>query len=296
MRKKTFCLAACLLLPLVYVVEHGTGSSARMDEQNPSMLVPAKQGGNSPIVLTSKVFTLKSGDLALAEEKVRSLLESPEVAGAEGGLGFVSPGLAGGGLVALDTGGVSSPGGLEGAKAPQGAGAFGLGGVGMFGFAGAGGPGGIGGGTGLQRGIGGQPTPGGFAGPVGFGALGGGMMGGSAGMGHGQAPPTWRMVIDDRTRSLIFRGSPDDLQTVSEIVSLVELPSNKPLPALQRMKAFRLKHANAADLVEKLTQLEMDVRLSALDASNILIAVGSEPAKKEIADLVRALDIEVKVQ
>lgn len=75
-----------------------------------------------------------------------------------------------------------------------------------------------------------------------------------------------------------------------------QLPPDKPLPVLQRMKAFRLKHASAADLVEKLTQLEMDVRLSAFDASNIIVALGSESAKKEIADLVKALHIEVKGQ
>jgi Bacterial type II/III secretion system short domain len=133
----------------------------------------------------------------------------------------------------------------------------------------------------------------GFAGVGGAGAL--GVLGGPP-PGNVPAPSTatWRLAIDERTHSLIFRGAAEDLQTVGEIVALSELTPDKPLPALQRLRAFRLKHANAEELVEKLKQLEIDVRLASFEGSNSIVALGSESAKKEIAELIKALDIEVK--
>jgi hypothetical protein len=152
--------------------------------------------------------------------------------------------------------------------------------------------------------MGGQP--GGGLGALGALGIGGGPPGGAPGMGGlgfaGGAPggppaasaATWRFAIDDRTHSLIFRGTPEDLQTASEVVALAELRPDKPLPPLHRLSAFRLQHANAGDLVTKLNQLEIEVRLESFAGTNIMVALGSDSATREIADLVKALDIEVK--
>jgi hypothetical protein len=158
---------------------------------------------------------------------------------------------------------------------------------------------------GTQLGIGGgisgiAGSPGGiagFAGSPNAGALGAlGVSGMPAGLGLTQPAAKWRMVTDERTHSLIFRGSPENAQTVSEIVALADLGAGDPLPKVQRVAAFQLKHAQAGPLVEKLNQLELDVRLGSLEPSNIVIAIGSAAAKKELAELIKALDVELKPQ
>ena len=73
--------------------------------------------------------------------------------------------------------------------------------------------------------------------------------------------------------------------------ALAELTADKPVPALRRLCAYRVEHASAADLVEKLTHLEISVRLSAFDTSNTIVALGSEAPEIGIDtedDLVRA--------
>lgn len=283
MRKLSLCLTICMALPLAYAANTVTGATALMDDlTKPTARSQPKSSPNSP---SSKVFTLKAADLMVVEEKIHGLLDSPEPMGAMGGIGL----------------GASIPGG-EGAVRSEpnvnagginGGGLGALGGLGgMFGIMGGGNP--IGAGqpnAGGALGIGG-----GFGGSGGLGALGfvGGPAGGFYPPARALAATTWRMVVDERTHSVIFRGTPDELQTVAEVVSLAELKSDQPLPALQRLSAFRLKHANAADLVEKLDQLGIQIRLTAFDGSNIIVALGSDAAKKEVGDLIKALDIEVK--
>jgi hypothetical protein len=287
---------------------------------------PNKENKFNPVVLTSKVFTLKVADPNDVGEKIRALLQPMTGADREGdrpGAGGFG-GFGGGGLAGFSGGGIGGIGGgigIAGGGIGGGIGGqFGFGGgiSGMHGIAGiAGAAGGIGGIAGSQLGIGGlaggglgalgagisgQPGPGlGLGG--GFGVGGGqphGLGVGGGGFGFAGSPmpaaptPTWRLAIDERTRSLIFRGTAEDLQTVGEIVALAELPADKPLPALQHVRAFRLKHADPAELIDKLNQLEIGVRLAAFEGSKIIIALGSESAKIEIADLVKALDIEAK--
>jgi type II secretory pathway component GspD/PulD (secretin) len=101
-------------------------------------------------------------------------------------------------------------------------------------------------------------------------------------------------VVDERTRSLVMRGTEKDVQTAAELVALAELPREKPLPALKHLKAFRLKHADAAQTAELLTELGVEARVVALVPTNVVVASGPEAAMKEVAEVLQALDVEVK--
>jgi hypothetical protein len=292
MRTWTPIAAFGLLIILAALGISHTGEAAFADDKTVNADSP-KRPGQTAVV--SKVFRIKQGNLEAVETQIRTFLQ-PEVQAAM----QVLPNAPGGGN-GIAGGGIG--GGLNGAL-----GALGLGGGigGMFGLQGGafgvqpgtqlGIHGGIGGGI---AGIQGTQIGGGIAGIQGAhpgGALGAfGFSGMQTALGHPPIAPTnkWRLVADERTSSLIFRGSPEDAQTVGELVALANLEPGAPLPPLKRLSAFQLKHAQAGPLVEKLNQLELDARIGALEASNTIVVFGSESAKKEIAELIKALDVEV---
>jgi hypothetical protein len=152
--------------------------------------------------------------------------------------------------------------------------------------------------------LGGGAMPGGVGGPVagapgGFGALGFG--GGALGMlgalgGPVELGPTHRLAVDDRSGSLLARGTDRDLQLTAELVAVLETPSDKPLPKLTRLRAYRLRHAQAADLVEAFNSLDLDARIVAEPNSNLLFAAGPEERLKEIDEAIKTLDVAGKKQ
>jgi beta-lactamase regulating signal transducer with metallopeptidase domain len=152
------------------------------------------------------------------------------------------------------------------------------------------------GGRGMMGGAG-MPGPGGM--PAG-GMKGGGMMGAGAGMPGMQPamfdmkglPLGWRLTIDERTQSIIMRGSRRDLQRVADLIALLDQPGGKAIPKVKNLQAFKLKYAKAEKLAEILDQLDLDARVLPLTQSNRLIVTGSDAALKEVADLIEQLDVE----
>jgi len=135
------------------------------------------------------------------------------------------------------------------------------------------------------------------SGGVGFpgGGFGGGLGGGLGGFGGGfVAPPPWRVTIDARTRAMVVRGTERDLQIANDLVAIVEAPADKPLPAVKSLRAFRLQHAKADELQTVLEELELETRVVSAPAAKLLIASGSEEVLRELADIVKELDVEVK--
>jgi len=159
-----------------------------------------------------------------------------------------------------------------GPGAPIGGGMLGFGGGGMLGLAGGG------------AGLGGAPAGNGLGG--GLGGLGGGLGGGMGG-------PTWRLAADPRTKSLIIRGSEKEVDIAADLVAVLDLPADKPIPKVKNLRAYKLKHASAQDLNALLSSL-MDARMVPVEKGNILIVAGSEDVMKDIDSVVEALDIEVQ--
>jgi beta-lactamase regulating signal transducer with metallopeptidase domain len=129
------------------------------------------------------------------------------------------------------------------------------------------------------------------------------MMGGPPGGPRGGAPdapgmgdvsPNWRLTVDERTRSIIIRGSRQDLRRAAEVIALLDLPAGKAAPKSKNMQAFKLKHAEAAKIAAILDELALDARVLALEGTNRVIVAGTEAALKEAADLIEQLDVDAR--
>jgi type II secretory pathway component GspD/PulD (secretin) len=105
---------------------------------------------------------------------------------------------------------------------------------------------------------------------------------------------SWRLAVDKRTRSLIVRGTPQDLQTAADLIAVLDLPPGKPLPQVQNLRAFQLRHADAANLAKMLAALEINARIMPVPRSKMLIVSGPEAAMKEISEVITALDVDDK--
>jgi hypothetical protein len=158
----------------------------------------------------------------------------------------------------------------------------------------AGGPvfGGGGGLVGAAPGFG-APGAGAVGGP-GFGGFGGGAGIGGGFAGLAGATQTWRVATHANTRALVVRGSERDLQIASDLVTVLETPDDKPLPEVKSLRAFRLKHADADELVSVVQELEIQARIVAAPLARLLIARGAAETLGEVAELVKELDVEVK--
>ena len=131
---------------------------------------------------------------------------------------------------------------------------------------------------------------------------GGGMMPPGAGMpGMGNMPgpqagagptPEWRLTIDERTQSIIMRGSRKDLERAADLIAVLDLPGGKPIPKVKNLRAFKLKFANVNKIAEILDQLGTEARILPLQQTNRLIVAGPDAAIKEVAELIEELDVE----
>lgn len=114
------------------------------------------------------------------------------------------------------------------------------------------------------------------------------------GVGAEGVSPDWRLTVDERTRSIIIRGSRQDLRRAAEVIALLDLPAGKAAPKSKNMQAFKLKHAEAAKIAFILDELGLDARVLALEGTNRVIVAGTEAALKEAADLIEQLDVEAR--
>ena len=154
-----------------------------------------------------------------------------------------------------------------------------MGGAGMGGF--AGGAAGLGGGAlGLGGGI------------AGFGGGGGGLMG--KGGGFAVKGSTLRMAVDERTNSLVVRGSDAELRNVADIIAAVDVTDNKTATKLKNLRTFKLKHANVDQVAQIVQELDLNVKVSVLPSAEMLVVTGTEAALKEAGELIEELDVEGK--
>jgi type II secretory pathway component GspD/PulD (secretin) len=154
-------------------------------------------------------------------------------------------------------------------------------------------------GAGPMMGPGGPGMPGmmggkGGRGPMGPG-MGGppGMMAGPGGAG-GNEDTLWRVTVDERTRSLIVRGSRHDLQLAADLVAVLDQAGGKAVPKVSNLHAFKLKFAHAPRLAQILDDLGVKARVVPLQKANILIVTGPAEAVTEVSELVKELDVEAK--
>src|SRR5207244_8659125 len=161
-----------------------------------------------------------------------------------------------------------------------------VGGPGMMGA--AGGP--RGGGAGMMPGGPGAGDKGGM-GPAGFGGGMGALGGGPGGAGGAPLNATWRMAVDSRTNALIIRGADKDLQMAADLVAVLDVPADQPMPNVKNVTAFKLKFAPASEAAAILQELELGAQIVPDERTNSIIIAGPEAGRKEIGELIGALDV-----
>jgi beta-lactamase regulating signal transducer with metallopeptidase domain len=152
------------------------------------------------------------------------------------------------------------------------------------------GPGGGGEGRGIPLGPGGATAPR-------FPQYGpGGLSGGPGGGGSMESPRlvNGSVAVDKRTHSLIIRGTDRDLQIAADLVAVLDLEKDKPVPKVESLRAFNLRHARAKDIADVLRNLNLNAAFAFPPKSNLVIVIGSEAEMKEIGEVIDALDVEVK--
>jgi type II secretory pathway component GspD/PulD (secretin) len=102
-----------------------------------------------------------------------------------------------------------------------------------------------------------------------------------------------RAVGDPRTRSLIVRGLDKDVQLAADLIAILDTPDNKPLPDVKSLKAFRLQHLDANDLVGIMEKLNpnLNYHLVAIGRLKLVLARGNDEQMSEVAEAVKELDI-----
>jgi len=104
----------------------------------------------------------------------------------------------------------------------------------------------------------------------------------------------WRIVVDQRTRSLIVRADDRNLQTAADLVAVLDVAPGNPIPRVKSLRALKLRHAHVEPLAEVLQQLGTQARIVADAPTNTLIIAGPDSDTRDISDVINALDVEVK--
>lgn len=246
-------MAIACALPVVVGQQPGVGRPGQ-----PTPAVAPKPQATKP-QLKVKVFKLERGDPQAVVLALNALLEESDVeatpmvpAGAPG-----AP--AGPGGPPPGPMGAPQPGGLTG----------GFAGVPATGFGAAPGFGGV-------PGFGGMPPAGAIGCFLGTG---------------GNMTPVWRATAQERTRAVIVRGSDRHLSVAADLVALLDRPANAPLPKLQVVKAFALKHATADELAEVINALSFDDAKLATPDERVLALIAPDDVVKSVTELVKELDV-----
>lgn len=101
----------------------------------------------------------------------------------------------------------------------------------------------------------------------------------------------YRLILDERSKSLLMRGPETDVLIASEFIGVLELPRDKPLPAnLIAIRAFRLREADPEKVAENLLALGHKVTIVAVPSLDLVVATGPDAELKEIAEAVKTLD------
>ncbi len=136
-----------------------------------------------------------------------------------------------------------------------------------------------------------EPMPGGGTTPPPMGMF--GIGGGFGGMPVG--PPLWRLTVNERAKAIVLRGSAKHLAIAADVVAVLDRAPNTPLPKTTTLQAFELKHATAEDLTAVIEALEFEEVTFSAAAAKLLLVIAPPADQKLIADLVKELDVEGKI-
>jgi Bacterial type II/III secretion system short domain len=119
--------------------------------------------------------------------------------------------------------------------------------------------------------------------------MGVGMLGMGGGLPSGPTP--FSIAHDPRTKSVVVRGSDKHLAMAADFVAVVDGPIGKEPAEAKTLRAVTLKNAKPEEIAQVIEALELDARLVALTAAKMVVFTGSEQTMKDIAALVKELDV-----
>jgi beta-lactamase regulating signal transducer with metallopeptidase domain len=138
-----------------------------------------------------------------------------------------------------------------------------------------------------------RPPMGGIMRPMPAGGV-AGMMPGMGSGGMGRPDTTWRLAVDKRSRSLIVRGTEQDIRTVADLLAVLDVGEGKGVLRVKNLRVFRLRYANAHEVAGILGALGIDGVVVAAPGGRSIVANGPESALKEIGEVIEAVDVEGK--
>jgi type II secretory pathway component GspD/PulD (secretin) len=112
----------------------------------------------------------------------------------------------------------------------------------------------------------------------------GGLMGGGYAAG-----PYW--VVDERTRTLLVRGSDAEIEKIGSLIEVLDLEPGKTPPENTALHVVRLQHAKVDEALQALNGLHLSMQVLALPKSNLIIVPASSPSVKEIDAVIETLDV-----
>jgi type II secretory pathway component GspD/PulD (secretin) len=156
------------------------------------------------------------------------------------------------------------------------------GGMGMMGAMGARGAGGQ---AGMQAMMQGARFPGGGT-AAGYYAA-GPMMGAM----HGP-----HVAVDRRTGKVFVRGTEKDVETVGDLINVLETGSDKEIPEMKNLHVYHLKHATPTEALQVLSALGLQTHVVQLPKAKTLLVMQSAPSWKQIHEVLTQLDVEGTTQ
>src|SRR5262249_26782673 len=101
----------------------------------------------------------------------------------------------------------------------------------------------------------------------------------------------WTVASDERTGTLILRGTETFLKKAAEIIVALDVPQAQPIGAIPDYRVVNLRNTDAEKVTGVLQALGIRARVVSVQSANAVLVSGSEEALKEIDEVIKALDV-----
>ncbi|MCS6978414.1 MAG: hypothetical protein NZM31_15600 [Gemmatales bacterium] len=103
-------------------------------------------------------------------------------------------------------------------------------------------------------------------------------------------PERYRVAVDPKSKTILMRGLEPDVLAAAELMTVLDLPEDQPIPKLTHIRAFRLKQADPKKVAEQMEGLGTAARVVAVPELSLVVAYGPDQELKDIAEAIGALD------
>ena len=112
----------------------------------------------------------------------------------------------------------------------------------------------------------------------------------AANMMSGTAAP--RIAVNRRTRTVFVRGTEKELDTMGDLIKVLESGSDKDIPEMKNLHVYHFKHATPVEAMQVLSSLGLQTHVLQLPKAHSLVVLQSAPAWDQIHEVLEQLDVE----